>query len=79
MSPDLNSSVQWDDLPQFCSASEVAALLHISRATAYRMADMGQIPSVRVGRRVIFSREHLKAWIDKSIGGEAQNGATYKG
>lgn len=71
-------SPAFNDLSPFCSASDVAHLFHISRATAYRMAALGEIPSVRIGKRVIFSREHLQAWLDKTIGGEDRNGATHE-
>lgn len=64
------------DLPPFCSASDVAQLLHISRATAYRMAAVGELPSMRLGKRVVFSRDHLQAWLDKTIGGEGSHGST---
>lgn len=78
MLPNSSSSIRWDDLPSFCNASEVAALLRVSRATAYRMATTGQLPSMRLGKRIIFSREHLKAWIDKSQRGESKNGSTHE-
>lgn len=42
-----------DDLPDFCSLEELAELFRVSRATAYRMAGRGQIPCLRIGRRVI--------------------------
>lgn len=63
-----------NDLPLFCSASDVARLLHISRATVYRMAALGELPSVRLGKRVIFSREHLQTRLNKTLGGERDHG-----
>lgn len=56
-----------DDLPDFCSLEEFAELFRVSRATAYRMAERGQVPCLRIGRRVIISREHLRQWVDESI------------
>lgn len=79
MYSNLPTSTAIADLPPFCSASEVAALLRISRATAYRMATQGEIPCIRLGKRIIFSRDHLSAWIDKTIGGENSRGATHEG
>lgn len=69
MPPKSPDPVCLNDLPAFCSASDVASLLHISRATAYRMAISGAIPSLRLGKRVIFSKELLQTWIDKTAGG----------
>lgn len=59
-----------DDLPELCAMSDLEAVLPISRATAYRMAQKGVIPCLRIGRRFIFSREHLKSWIEKNMVGE---------
>ena len=56
-----------DDLPDFCSLDEFAGVFRVSRSTAYRMAAQGKIPSLRVGRRVIVSKEHLKQWVNDSV------------
>ncbi len=59
-----------DDLPELCSMADLEAVLPISRATAYRMAQQGVIPCLRVGRRFIFSREHLRQWIEREVAGK---------
>ena len=56
-----------DDLPDFCSLEEFSEVFRVSRSTAYRMAARGNIPCLRIGRRVIVSKEHLMRWIDRSI------------
>ena len=55
-----------DEFPDFCSLEEFSEVFRVSRATAYRMAARGEIPCLRVGRRVIVSKEHLLRWIDES-------------
>lgn len=55
------------DLPEFCTLAELSGILGISKATAYRMAAQGQIPCMRLGRRIILSKEHLKQWIGQEI------------
>ena len=60
-------TISFDDLPDFCSLEELAKLFRVSRSTAYRMAERGQIPCLRIGRRVIVSREHLRQWVDESV------------
>lgn len=45
-------------------ATEAAEYLHISYWTLLEKAKKGFIPSVRVGRRVLFSQEGLDAWIE---------------
>jgi len=70
-----------DELPDFCSLEELAGVFRISRSMAYRMAAQGSIPCLRVGRRVIVSKEHLKRWVDRTITceidmGDERNGKT---
>lgn len=61
-----------DDLPELCVMSDLERVLPISRATAYRMAQQGIIPCIRIGRRFIFSREHIKRWIEQGMTGEVK-------
>ena len=56
-----------DELLDFCSLEELAGLFQVSWATVYRMAEREQIPCLRIGRRIIVSREHLRRWVDESI------------
>ena len=53
------------DLPEICSVADILAVFPVSRATLYRMAEQGQLPSFRVGRRVLISRDHLIDWMDR--------------
>jgi len=53
-----------ESLPDICRVADVLAVLPVSRATLYRAAARGTIPCFRVGRRVLFSREHLLRWLD---------------
>lgn len=39
---------------------EAAKILGVSRATAYRAASRGEIPAIRVGKRVLVLREPLE-------------------
>ena len=67
MNPEPKRPICLDDLPDFCSLDEFAEVFRISRSTAYRMAAQGKIPSLRVGRRVIVPKEHLKQWVNESM------------
>ncbi len=62
-----------DDLPELCAMSDLEAILPVSRATAYRMAQKGELPCLRLGKRFIFSKEHLKRWIEQKMTGEVRN------
>ena len=67
MNPEPKRPICLDDLPDFCSLDEFAGVFRVSRSTAYRMAAQGKIPSLRVGRRVIVPKEHLKQWVNESM------------
>lgn len=62
-----NKITSFDALPEFCSPAEIAPILSVSRATVYRMAASGKLPCLRLGKRVIISRVHLKEWVDRTI------------
>lgn len=64
MKQDLNIYKRLDDLPDFFPVHNFSELFGISRATAYRMANQGTIPCLKIGKRIIMSREHLKQWVD---------------
>jgi len=50
--------------PIMLRASEVAALLGISRSTVFRLIESGEIPAVRVGRSVRVPRR----WVEQTAG-----------
>lgn len=43
---------------------EAAALLGISRALAYELVKRGELPSLRLGRRVVVPRKALEAFVE---------------
>lgn len=45
------------------NADELAALLGVDRKTVYDYAARGQIPHRRLGRRFLFSRTAVMAWL----------------
>ena len=63
----IRNTVSLDELPDFCSLEEVSKVFRVSRATAYRMAEQGSIPCLRIGRRMIVSKKHLMRWINRSV------------
>lgn len=70
----IKKPVGLDELPDFCSLEEVSKVFRVSRATAYRMAEQGNIPCLRIGRRVIVPKEHLVRWVDQSVSCENDTG-----
>ena len=84
MRTDYQTTDTLDSLPEFCSPGDLSKVLPVSRATLYRMADQGRIPCIRLGRRIVLSKNHLKQWIDHEVGFEInkeviEHGETHQG
>lgn len=47
------------------TANEVAAYLRVNRKTVYEYAGSGVIPCRRIGRRLVFSRSAIVAWLTR--------------
>jgi len=52
-----------DDYGEILTVRQVAEVLGIARNSVYQAAAAGQIPSVRVGRRILFARRSLESWL----------------
>lgn len=59
------STVNEDDLPDVLLAEEVAALLRVNRKTLYEAVARGEIPAMRIGRCLRFSRVALEEWMSR--------------
>ena len=46
------------------TVEEAAVLLGISRSLAYELVRQGEIPSIRLGRRLVIPRQRLLAFIE---------------
>ena len=51
---------------QLFTGEEVAQILRISRAYAYRLMQRGVIPTIRLGRRVLVSQTSLFEFIQEN-------------
>ncbi len=49
--------------PRFLTVDEVAALTRLARATVYKLAATGEIPSQKMRRRLLFPADAIEAWI----------------
>ena len=56
------------------TAEQVAAMLGVNRKTVFEGAGRGEIPHARIGRRLLFSREALLAWLACGKGGSSSEG-----
>ena len=56
----------WTRLPVTLTTSEVANILRVSDRTVQLLADKGELPAVRVGKRWRFTREVIRKWVTGS-------------
>ena len=56
------------------SVTEAAQLLGISRGLAYELARAGQLPSLRLGRRLVVPRAALLTWLERAAPPESREG-----
>ena len=54
----------YDELPMFINANLLAELFGVSRASAYELMRERNFPSIRIGKRILVSRENLIAWVE---------------
>ena len=51
-------------LPSLLTLQEVAAFLHLSKTSVYRLVERRELPFCRVGRNLRFTREDLEAYLE---------------
>ena len=59
-----------EELPLMMNMTDVAAVLGISRAGAYKLAHSADFPVFQIGRRIVVSREKFIDWLNRQ--GEEQ-------
>ena len=55
------------NVPLLISVESAGKLLGIGRGLAYQLAREGKLPTVRLGRRTLISRQHLEVWIAHEV------------
>lgn len=60
----------FDELPIMLSVTETAAVLGISRTSAYELVKGNDFPSIKVGSRIIVPKDELQQWIQKQLSGK---------
>ncbi len=53
-----------EELPLMMNMADVAAVLGISRAGAYKLAHNADFPAFQIGKRIVVSREIFLEWLD---------------
>ena len=59
-----------EELPLMMNIADVATVLGISRARAYKLAHDRRFPAFQIGKRIVVSREKFLDWLDRQ--GEEQ-------
>ena len=55
--------------PKLLSVKEVAGMLGISQRTVWSMTNAGEIPCVRIRKRVLYRFSHIQHYIEKKTSG----------
>jgi len=45
------------------SEKEFAQAVNLSRTTLWRLREKGQLPHIRIGRRILFTQEHIDQFL----------------
>ena len=59
-----------EELPLMMNIADVATVLGISRAGAYKLAHSADFPAFQIGRRIVVSRKKFINWLNRQ--GEEQ-------
>ena len=70
----INSVCSPNELPLILSASDVAAILGISRAKAYQLFHRLDFPALKLDKRLLVRRELLFQWLDRQTQAEGYGG-----
>lgn len=57
----------YDELPLFLNSEIVSNLLGISISSAYELMHEKNFPSVRIGSRLIVSKEEFQKWVREKL------------
>lgn len=55
------------ELQQLLTMDDVVAGYHIRKSTLYAMVARRELPSVKIGKRVLFRREDLDAYVQSKV------------
>lgn len=57
----------FDELPMTLTVEDLSKALRISRPQAYILANSGDIPTIRVGKRILILKDSLISWIRSAM------------
>ena len=57
-----------DELPITMNAKDVAGYLHVSLTCAYEVMNSKEFPAIKIGRRVLVTKDRFLEWLEKVSG-----------
>lgn len=57
-----------DELPLTMNAKDVAGYLHVSLTCAYEVMNSKEFPAIKIGRRVLVTKDRFLEWLEKVSG-----------
>ena len=54
-----------EEIPLMMNIADVATVLGISRAGAYKLAHSADFPAFQIGKRIVVSREKFLGWLNR--------------
>ncbi|MBT3319940.1 MAG: helix-turn-helix domain-containing protein [Clostridia bacterium] len=63
-----NNRNEHDNLPTMLNADDVAGVLGLSKTKVYELMNSREFPTLRIGKRMMVSKEQLVNWINKKSG-----------
>ena len=64
-------ATQFDQLPLMLNAQQIAETLGLSRAGAYELLHSKGFPTLKVGKRLMVSKENFISWINRNSQSES--------
>ena len=61
-----NTFYSFSDLPLVLNANQLAGVLNISLTNAYCLLRSENFPTLRIGRRLLVSRDNLLNWMNEN-------------
>ena len=59
----------YDELPLFLNATTVSKVLGISPSSSYELMHEKDFPALRIGSRIVVSKEAFIQWVEQHTGG----------
>ena len=63
-----NIKDEHDNLPTMLNVNDVADILDLSKTKVYELMNSSEFPTLRIGKRMMVSKEQFVNWINRKSG-----------